>query len=205
MLHHALEFHRDMSSHDIYVRSLNLHADNCAGQNKNRFILFYLAWRVGMGLEDEITLHFLIAGHTKTNCDGSFGHIKRKLKSMDVRAPFHMFEAIRQSAKSNMEVPPTAVKWIDWKTMVSQFFQIPGTFRITKYHIFRFEKDMPGSVKVKQLSATSDWKTISILKREVCIGDLQMHFKDEHINARFVVTNVPLNEVPSAQEESRRG
>ena len=110
MPHHALEVHRDMRSHGIYARSLNLHADNCAGQTKNRFILFYLALRVAMGFENVTTLDFLMAGHTKKSCDRSFGHIKRKLKSMDVHGTFHMFEAMIQSAKYNMAGIRTAVK-----------------------------------------------------------------------------------------------
>ena len=41
----------------------NLH--NYAEQNKNRFVLWYLAWRVTMDLHQSITFNFLIVGHTK--------------------------------------------------------------------------------------------------------------------------------------------
>ena len=30
-------------------QNLHLHCDNCAGQNKNRWVLFYFAWRVMKG------------------------------------------------------------------------------------------------------------------------------------------------------------
>ena len=38
----------------------NLHCDNCPGQNKNRFVLWYCAWRVSTGLHERKNLNFLI-------------------------------------------------------------------------------------------------------------------------------------------------
>jgi hypothetical protein len=56
---------------------LNLHADNCGGQNKNRFVLSYLAFLVACGRFDTITLAFMVVGHTKCSVDRTFGLIKR--------------------------------------------------------------------------------------------------------------------------------
>ena len=42
-----------------------LHADDCTGQNKNNAMIHYLAWRVMCGLHKNITLSFLVVGHTK--------------------------------------------------------------------------------------------------------------------------------------------
>ena len=39
------------------------HADNCSGQNKNRYVMQYLAWHVLSGLNKSITLSFLFVGH----------------------------------------------------------------------------------------------------------------------------------------------
>lgn len=44
---------------------LQLHAGNCAGQNKNVFFQRYLIPRVLLGLERDVELNFLVAGHTK--------------------------------------------------------------------------------------------------------------------------------------------
>ena len=57
MLHHFLATHNFGEAH------LHLHADNCSGQNKNRHVMQYLAWRVLSGLNKSITLSFLIVGH----------------------------------------------------------------------------------------------------------------------------------------------
>ena len=37
---------------------VHLHCDNCSGQNKNRIVLQYCAWRVAVGLHKSITLNF---------------------------------------------------------------------------------------------------------------------------------------------------
>ena len=44
---------------------VDLHCENCSGQNKNRFVLWYCAWRVANGLHKSITLNFLVVGHTQ--------------------------------------------------------------------------------------------------------------------------------------------
>ena len=43
--------------------ALQLHCDNCAGQNKNQYMLFF--WRTIHGLHRNIELNFMVAGHTK--------------------------------------------------------------------------------------------------------------------------------------------
>ena len=42
-----------------------LHADNCGGQNKNKTVLAYLAWRCIVGLHRQITFSFMITGLTR--------------------------------------------------------------------------------------------------------------------------------------------
>lgn len=56
MLHHFL------SNQACHGKELQLHADNCVGQNKNRTVIGYLAWR---GLNPAITLSFMQVGHTR--------------------------------------------------------------------------------------------------------------------------------------------
>jgi len=53
----------------------HLHADNCSGQNKNKYMIQYLAWRV-MTNQHEITLSFLSVGHTKFLPNTGFGMLK---------------------------------------------------------------------------------------------------------------------------------
>ncbi|GFS23236.1 hypothetical protein ElyMa_001634900 [Elysia marginata] len=52
---------------------VELHCDNCAGQNKNQYLLQYLAWRTMTGLHTDVDLHFMLLGHTKFSPDWCFG------------------------------------------------------------------------------------------------------------------------------------
>ena len=38
--------HHFFARHGLGENDVHLHADNCAGQNKNNYFLWYLAWRI---------------------------------------------------------------------------------------------------------------------------------------------------------------
>ena len=94
MLHHFLE-HHSLGESDI-----TLHADNCSGQNKNRYVMQYLAWRVMVGLSDNITVSFLIVGHTKFSPDWCFGLLKRAFRRTGW-AVLTILSVVESSAKVN--------------------------------------------------------------------------------------------------------
>lgn len=75
-------------------RILKLYADNCAGQNENWFVLCYFAWRILLGLEDDVKVFFLVASHTEKVCDGAFGDVERKQLIRDVNTPADMMSVV---------------------------------------------------------------------------------------------------------------
>lgn len=185
------------------ARGLHLHADNCAGQNKNRFVLFYLAWRCMKRFESNITLRFLVAGHTKNACDAAFGHVKRRLKHTNVLSPKDMMAVIEQSAFSNKVVPSKSVCWIDWKSLLSQFFTIPTKFKISEYHIFNFDPSSPAVVKVKRLSTSSTWESYSILKKGLSIAEVLGSVDLSISSGNAALGTTALLDVPSQNEGNR--
>ena len=54
------------------VKSINFVFDNCAGQNKNKMVLWVLLYIVRMKWAFNAQAHFLIRGHTKNTCDRLF-------------------------------------------------------------------------------------------------------------------------------------
>ena len=68
----------------VKFNQVHLHCDNCAGQNKNKFMLWYLAWRVASGLHEVITLNFMVKGHTKFLPDSGFGLLKQEFRRSEV-------------------------------------------------------------------------------------------------------------------------
>ena len=58
LLHHFLE------NYGVGKQKMELHCDNCSGQNKNKFVMWYLAWRILQKLHTDIAVSFIPAGHT---------------------------------------------------------------------------------------------------------------------------------------------
>ena len=90
---HEIQAYRQDNRYNSF-RRLVLHADNCGGQNKNRYMAWLSALLVISGQCESIELKSLIAGHTKNCCDAVFRLAKRKLKQRDLITPSEMIAAI---------------------------------------------------------------------------------------------------------------
>ena len=133
--------HYFFSNYGLGETSTHLHYDNCSGQNKNRFVLWYCAWRCCVGLHQSITLNFLVAGHTKFGPDGCFGLLKRAFKRSAVSSLKELAEVVEGSACLNevqlvgLEDGTSIVPVADWQTFFDPHFRpLP---EIKKYHHFR--------------------------------------------------------------------
>jgi len=114
---------------------VHLHCDNCSGQNKNRYMLWYLIWRCCLGLHHEITLNFLVTGHTKFAPDWCFGLFKHMFRRSSVSCLDDIAAVMRKSTVSTLNVPQLAGKesgerfvpcrnwrWFDhWTTWAGHF------------------------------------------------------------------------------------
>lgn len=107
-----------------------------------------------MGFEDTIILQFLVSGHTKNHCDGSFGRVRRHLKTKEVLNPSDMRQVIDDGSSTNSYVLSKTVAWINWRDFLCQIFAVPRQFHITKYHIVLLVKGNIGVLKAKYLLTT---------------------------------------------------
>ena len=138
-----------------------LHADNCAGQNKNRTVINYLAWRVALGMHTEITLPFMIAGHTRYLVDGCFGLLKRAYRRADIFTMEQLAEVVKSSAVCNVFESGSNVNWY---AFTDQYFsKVKG---ISKLQHFRFSANKKGTVSIRE-SVDSEWRDTNILKVQV--------------------------------------
>ena len=161
MLHHYF------AKHGLGEKSCVLHADNCAGQNKNRSVIAYLAWRCMTGLHEDIQLCFMVVGHTRCLVDGCFGLIKQKYRRSDCDTLVQLESVVEDSASVNCaqlyQVPGSsrpAFQWYDWVSFLNERFKaLPG---IRSLQHFRFSRSSPGSVFVKE-SATAEEREITLL------------------------------------------
>ncbi len=135
---------------------MHLHADNCTGQNKNNTMVQYLAWRVMTERHTDITLSFLVVGHTKFTPDWCFGLFKRLYRRTSIGSLKDMSQVVERSAVCNEaqlvvgddgEVIVPTYDWTDF--FATKFKKLPA---IKKLHHLRMMSSMPGDVYVKERS-----------------------------------------------------
>lgn len=65
ILRYTIYTNRTRNHVSFAIKTLHLHADSYAGQNKNQFIPLYLCWQTIFCVNEEVQLNFMVAGHTK--------------------------------------------------------------------------------------------------------------------------------------------
>ena len=69
------------------IKQITMFSDNCAGQNRNRFVAFALNFARKHFKLDKITHIFLEKGHTETENDSVHATIERKVRNIDIYSP----------------------------------------------------------------------------------------------------------------------
>ena len=159
--------HHFFSTHTFGESSVHLHADNCTGQNKNRHVIAYLMWRVLTGRHKQITLSFLIAGHTKFSPDICFGLIKCLYRRIyagyldDIAGVVSKSSIVNEPQLVGAQDGSTVVLMYNWGTYFDEgTTKVPG---IKKYQHFRFSTKHPGKVFMKSSWGAAE-KEVTILK-----------------------------------------
>lgn len=148
------------------ARRLVIHADNCGGQNKNRWVLWFCAMLTICNIFDEVTLHFLIAGHTKNVCDGAFGNVKKLFRVSDVYNPRDMMNILREGSTNSKPVFADEIKFQNWKDILEEHFKYPQKIQISRNHVFGFSATSPGFIETKEYSFSVPSKPIYLLCSE---------------------------------------
>ena len=163
MLHHFFEVH------GLGESSVHLHADNCTGQNKNRFMMYYLMWRVLTGLHEEVKISFLPVGHTKFAPDWCFGLLKQRFRRTKIGDLDNIANCVSYS--SSVNVPQlvgsldgtTFVKTYNWSDYFDERTVKTALKGITQMHHFRFVSSSPGAVFVKTVGSGAE-RQINLLR-----------------------------------------
>ena len=161
MLHHFFVHH------GLGEETVHLHADNCGGQNKNAIMVQYLLWRVMTNQHKQITLSFMIPGHTKFSPDWCFGLMKKRYRRTKVGGLTDLVGVVNESASVNIAQPTgledgsVVVTMYDWQEYFKTFCtKVTG---IKKLHHLRFESASPGCIFEKERAGSTEVKR-SILK-----------------------------------------
>jgi hypothetical protein len=74
------------SARDTLPPILCIQADDCAQENKNKFLFGLCATLVGLGYFEEVRVGFLLVGHTHSDIDQQFSSISHVLKGDDINS-----------------------------------------------------------------------------------------------------------------------
>ncbi|EXX61866.1 hypothetical protein GLOIN_2v1484099 [Rhizophagus irregularis DAOM 181602=DAOM 197198] len=132
-------------------KKLVITCDNCVGQNKNNYSLFFYSWLIDRGLYEEIELNFIIPGHTKFICDSCFGLIKILYRKSRVNTVDDVTSIINRSTivrlnTSQRYLNEEGFQYYNFKDFFQSFKKLPN---VQKYHHFYFNSQHPGVVFYK--------------------------------------------------------
>jgi hypothetical protein len=149
-----------------------LQADNCVGQNKNKYVMWYLLWRTLNNLHEKITLSFMVKGHTKFSPDGYFGLFKIQYQKENIDWMGDVIKCVREASNNSIIPLPYGLslkrkepfyQFYDWKSFLSTIFkEIP---KITSYNYFSCNNKDLGILKLKSNPDGED-SSLSLLKNK---------------------------------------
>jgi hypothetical protein len=125
-LHHFFE------NYALGETDVHLHCDNCSGQNKNKFLVWYFLWRTLHGLHRTVTVNFMITGHTKFAPDQCFGLVKQEFRRTEVSSLQEMATCVtRSSPVQGVNIPQLVgdeagnifVPLYNWQGFLAPFFK----------------------------------------------------------------------------------
>jgi hypothetical protein len=152
-------------------KHLKITCDNAGGQNKNNTTLWFYLYLVIAGYYESIELNFMVPGHTKFKCDGSFGLIKRLYRKTTVDCVDHIVDVVKRSSitglnKARCYNGSEGFQYFDILSSLEIYFRkLPG---MQKFQHFLFTSAMPGVVKVQEFAngPCQDFKLLKIGKSE---------------------------------------
>ena len=129
---------------------------------------FTTSFGVMTGQHDQITLSFMIPGHTKFSPDWCFGLLKKRYRRTKVGGLTDLIDVVNQSAIVNAAQPTgsadgrVVVPTYDWLEFFMPYLKkVTG---IKKLHHLRFKSASPGCVFVKERAGSEEVKRCFLKK-----------------------------------------
>lgn len=153
-------------------KKLVVWSDNCAGQLKNRMLVFLYKYLVAIGMFDTIEHKFLVTGHSFSSADRDFAVIEKRAKKCT------QMETVEDVMKVIATARPT--KPFKVLNMGENFFNfdLAGENYITtkklgisSLSLMKVCKDEPNNVLFKK-TFFGEWQKCHVLKKGVKIEDL---------------------------------
>ncbi|KAG7347967.1 hypothetical protein IV203_016672 [Nitzschia inconspicua] len=98
-LHETKIIRTDENGAALRAKELNIVMDNCAGQNKNNYVLLLAPYLVEMGYFSTVNMLFLVVGHTKNVCNRRFNNMKQEYHKSQVFTVDEAVEVLGRNQK----------------------------------------------------------------------------------------------------------
>lgn len=154
MLHNAVELHGCLDLASEHPSTLIVWADNRSDQNKNSFVLWYLMFLVDCDLFSDVSLKFLIKGHTKNPCDRGFGYVKKHVLNNPCWNVKELVDCVGRSSTAvdviNLEDEQQPFR--DFKSFLGGYYN--KLREIRQYQLFRISSAKKGFVECRRTPAS---------------------------------------------------
>jgi hypothetical protein len=150
-------------------KELNIVMDNCSGQNKNRHVLRLLHILVKRKVATIARGIFLIAGHTKNDCDRLFNTMKKQYRKSNCYTPQDLVECMKHA-----DVEPVAVTadvFYNWDALENEHIALAAG-EVKSNHIFTVDMNVDrGNTMTFQVSDKGDKSSMVLVKKDYRFSD----------------------------------
>ncbi len=162
------------------------YSDNCAGQQKNKFMLALYLYVVTNLPVKSITHKYLIKGHTQNEGDSAHSLIEKQIRRLKKGGPIFVPEtlvtAIRSAKKTGQPFQVRVMQYDDFKNVKSLTTQMGAInvkdLRLSEIKVMKFEKQCPASVLVKY-SYSDEFKRVLLIRKPKVATDLLQCYSEK--------------------------
>ena len=127
-------------------KKLFLQLDNSAKDYKNRYVMAFCSLLTAKRVFKEVTIRFLVVGHTHEDIDAHFSYLSKLLKMKNTYVFADLMKAFMDSQKTTAFMPKLVQEVADFKKFLNGY-QHDGAnklIRLGEMHLFKFYVEEKG-------------------------------------------------------------
>ena len=131
-----------LKDHKKLPRILHINTDNCGRENKNRFVFSFLAALVELRVFTEITMDFMLVGHTGNSVDQLFSCLAKVFKESEMKSVDDLIDKIENSPIAPKPVCTNLFYIHAWKEFIEGKLSKTKLENHSFYHSFKISKEI---------------------------------------------------------------
>ena len=189
-------------------RILHVNADNCWRENKNKFVLGFLAALVELNVFKEVTFEFLMVGHTGNACDQLFSILTKEFKSEIQTVEDLISKIVKSPIHPQPKVHRLLYSW-NWKAFLEPHFSSTILQNHTAYNAFQIKSEnCLVKLRAKKYPQYREWypqEGIKLLKDGINFSPVPASgFREEELSLDKVLSDLRKYYLPSLSPKDKR-